>query len=335
MATFDQAGVSDVSLESIERAAARIAPHVLRTPLLPSRALSELLGTRVSLKYELFQETASFKPRGAFNKLLSLTAEQRERGLIAVSGGNHGKAVAYAAQRLGLRARILMFQATAPSAVAACRSYGAEVELLPTPAAAFDRAAELERAGLTFVHPFADPLVVAGQGTLGLEILQDAPDVTDILASIGGGGMIGGVAAAVKAVRPDVRIWGVETVGADAMSQALAAGAPVQLQAVTSLAATLGAPTVSPLTLDLARRYVEQVLLIPDRDAVADLLWMLDHLKVLVEPATACTLSAARLLRERFGPARHLVIILCGASISMDELAAFRTRVGLGEGVPE
>jgi threonine dehydratase len=316
-----------VTLPMIEAAAARIAPHVLRTPMLPNSAVSELLGTRVSLKYELFQQTASFKPRGAFNKILSLSAEERERGLLAVSGGNHGKGVAYAARQLGLRARILMFQATAPSAVAACRAYGAEVELLPTPADAFARAEALERDGLTYVHPFADPLVVAGQGTLGLELLQDAPDVTDVIASIGGGGMIGGVAAAIKAVRPDVRIWGVETVGADAMAQALAAGKVVPLPAVTSLAATLGAPMVSPLTLDLARRHVERVLVVPDRDAVADLLWILDSCKVLVEPAAACTLSAARLLRDRLGA--HVAIILCGGSVTMEELAGFRARVGL------
>lgn len=326
MATAD---LPAVDLSAIEAAAARIAPYVLRTPLLPSRALSELLGSRVSLKYELFQETASFKPRGAFNKLLGLSPEQRERGLVAVSGGNHGKAVAFAAQRLGLQARIIMFQSTAASAVAAARGYGAEVELLSTPAAGFARAAELERAGRTFVHPFADPVVVAGQGTLGLELLADAPDLTDIIASIGGGGMIAGVAAAVKAHRPEVRVWGVETVGADAMTQALAAGKVVQLPAVTSLAATLGAPSASDLTLALVQQHVEQVLLVPDRDAVADLLWLLDNAHVLVEPAAACTLSAARLLRARFGPARHLVIILCGASITLDELAAFRARVGI------
>lgn len=318
-----------VTLPQIEAAAARIAPHVLRTPLLPSRAVSELLGARVSLKYELFQETASFKPRGAFNKLLSLTDTQRERGLVAVSGGNHGKGVAYAARALGIKARIIMFQSTAPSAVAACRAYGAEVELLPTPAAGFERAEALEREGLTYVHPFADPLVVAGQGTLGLEILQDAPDVTDIIASIGGGGMVGGVAVAVKATRPDVRVWGVETVGADAMSKALAAGAVVRLPAVTSLATTLGAPAVCELTLDLVRRLVEEVLVIPDRDAVADQLWLLDQAHVLVEPAAACTISAARLLRERLGPDRHVVIILCGASVTMEELAAFRAKVGV------
>jgi threonine dehydratase len=321
--------MTDVTLPLIEAAAARIAPYVLRTPLLPNRAVGELLGVNVSLKYELFQETASFKPRGAFNKILTLSHEQRERGLLAVSGGNHGKGVAYAAHALGLRARLCMFERAAPSAIAACRAYGAEVELLPTPAAAFERAAELEREGLTYVHPFADPLVVAGQGTLGLEILRDAPHVTDIVASIGGGGMIGGVASAVKTLKPDVRIWGVETEGADAMSRALAAGRVVPLPAVTSLAATLGAPAVSELTLDLARRYVEEVFVVPDRDAVADLLWILDRCKVLVEPAAACALSAARLLHERLGPGSHVVIILCGASMSLDELAAFRARVGV------
>ncbi len=321
--------MSEVSLPSIEAAAQRIAPYVLRTPLLPSRILSELLGTTVSLKYELFQETSSFKPRGAFNKLLGLSATERERGLVAVSGGNHGKAVAYAARRLGLQARIIMFQSTAPSAVAACRAYGAEVELLPTPAAGFERAAALEREGLTYVHPFADAAVVAGQGTLGLEIVEAAPTVTDVIASIGGGGMIGGVATAVKAHNPAARIWGVETVGADAMSRALAAGAVVQLEAVTSLAATLGAPAVSPLTLALAQQHLEEVLVVPDRDAVADLLWLLDHVKVLTEPAAACTLSAARRLAGRFGADSHVVIILCGASMSLEELERFRARVGV------
>jgi threonine dehydratase len=321
--------MSAVTLSAIQKAAERIAPHVLRTPLLPNRALSELLNTRVSVKYEFLQETSSFKPRGAFNKLLSLTPEQRERGLVAVSGGNHGKAVAFAASQLGLRARIVMFKSTAASAVAAARAYGAEVELMPTPAEGFARAEQLEREGLTYVHPFDDPEVVAGQGTVGLELMADAPDITDIIASIGGGGMLGGVAVVAKALRPEVRVWGVETVGADAMCQALAAGRVVQLPAVTSLATTLGAPAVCELTMDLMQRYVEEVLVVPDRAAVSDQLWLLDNCKALVEPAAACTLSAARLLKERFGPERHLVIILCGASITLEDLAAFRERVGL------
>ncbi len=320
---------SELTLTMIEQAAERIAPYLLHTPLLPSRELSELLATRVSLKFELFQETRSFKPRGAFNRLLSLSEAERAGGLVAVSGGNHGKAVAFAAQRLGLRARVIMFQTSAPSAIAACRAYGAEVELLPTPAEGFARARELERGGLTFVHPFDDLEVIAGQGTLGLEILAAAPDVTDLIASIGGGGMIGGVAAAIHAHKPDVRIWGVETEGADAMRQALAAGRVVTLAAITSLATTLGAPAVSERTLDLARRHIEEVVVVSDREAVVDLLELLNQVKVLVEPAAACTLSAARRLRGHFGPESHLVIILCGASMTLDELEGFRARVGV------
>jgi threonine dehydratase len=321
--------MTDLSLADIRAAAERIAPYVIRTPLLPSRALSEMLGARVSLKYEFLQETASFKPRGAFNKILALSDEARARGLLAVSGGNHGKAVAFAARALGLSARIIMFESTAPSAVAAARSYGAQVDLLPSPAAGFARAHELEAEGYSFIHPFADAEVVAGQGTLGLEILADAPDVTDLIASIGGGGMIGGAAMAIKEQLPAARIWGVETIGADAMSQALAAGKVVELPKITSIAATLGAPSASELTLALAQRYLEDVLVRPDAEAVADLVWLLDHAKVLVEPAAAVTLSAARQLRERITPGGHLVIILCGASISLGELAIFRERFGV------
>ncbi|MBX0327839.1 pyridoxal-phosphate dependent enzyme [Oscillochloris sp. ZM17-4] len=318
--------MSDLSLSDIRAAAARIAPYIIRTPLLPSRALSDLLGARVSLKYEFLQETSSFKPRGAFHKILGLDDTARARGLLAVSGGNHGKGVAFAARQLGLSARIIMFESTAPSAVAAARAYGAQVDLLPNAAAGFARAGELEAEGYSFIHPFADPEVVAGQGTLGLEILADAPDVTDVIASIGGGGMIGGVAMAIRERRPETRIWGVETVGADAMSQALAAGQIVHLPAITSIAATLGAPSVSELTLSLAQRYLEEVLVRPDADAVADMVWLLDSAKVLVEPSAAVTLSAARQLRGRITPGGHLVLILCGASISLAEMMRYREQ---------
>ncbi|MFV9503105.1 MAG: threonine ammonia-lyase [Oscillochloridaceae bacterium umkhey_bin13] len=322
--------ISDAVAEaSITTAATKIAPYILPTPLLFSPVLCDLLGRRVSLKYELFQRTNSFKPRGAFHKLLSLSETERACGLVAVSGGNHGKAVAYAAGHLGLQARILMFTSTAASAVAFCREAGATVELLPDPAAAFARANELEAEGLTFVHPFADPAVIAGQGTMGLELLAAAPDVTDVIASIGGGGMIGGVAVAIHAQRPEVRIWGVETVGADAMSQALSAGHPVRLPAVTSLAATLGAPEVSPLTLQLAQQHLHANLVFPDRNVVADALWLLDQAKLLCEPAAACTLTAAREIAASLPPDAHLVLIICGGSLTLAELLGFKNRVGL------
>lgn len=321
--------MSSVALAEITAAADRIAPHILRTPLLPSPVLSDLLDTNVYLKYELLQAAGSFKPRGAFNKILGLDDDERYRGLLAVSGGNHGRGVAHAARRLNLRALILMPESAAPSAVAAARADGAEVRLMPNVAAAFAQARELQAQGLTYIHPFDDPAVVAGQGTIGLEILADCPQVTDVIASIGGGGMIGGVAAAIKPQRPSVHLWGVETVGADAMSQALAAGHIVTLPAITSVATTLGAPAVCELTLDLARRYLEQVLVIPDEAAMADLIWLLDHVKVLAEPAAAVTLSAARRLKGQFGPDRHVVLILCGSSISVEELDGLRERFGV------
>jgi threonine dehydratase len=321
--------MSSVALAEITAAADRIAPYILRTPLLPSPVLSDLLDTNVYLKYELLQAAGSFKPRGAFNKILGLDDDERYRGLLAVSGGNHGRGVAHAARRLNLRALILMPESAAPSAVAAARADGAEVRLMPNVAAAFAQARELQTQGLTYIHPFDDPVVVAGQGTIGLEILADCPQVTDVIASIGGGGMIGGVAAAIKAQRPKVHIWGVETIGADAMSQALAAGHIVTLPAITSVATTLGAPAVCDLTLDLARRYIEQVLVLPDESAMADLIWLLDQAKVLAEPAAAVTLSAARRLKGQFGPDRHVVLILCGSSISVEELDGLRERFGV------
>jgi threonine dehydratase len=317
-----------LTLEDIQAARERIAPYVLYTPLLHSPALSELLGMRVSLKYELFQVTASFKPRGAFNKALSLSDEQRARGILAVSGGNHGKAVAHMARRLGLRALVLMPETAAPSAMAAVRADGAELRIFPTAAEAFEAARALEAEGLTFIHPYADQLVVAGQGTLGLEIAEQAPDCTDLIASIGGGGMIGGLALALKALRPGVRVWGVEPEGADALTQALAADRSVPLT-ISSVIATLSAPIASELTLELAKRYIDEIICLPDRAAIADVLVLLDQAHLLAEPAAAITLSAARQLRERLTPGGHLVLVICGASITMAELANYRARFGV------
>lgn len=315
----------DLTVTDIYAARERIAPYVLRTPLLPNVALSDLLGTRVSLKYEFFQATASFKPRGAFNRLLCLSDEQRARGVVAVSGGNHGKAVAYAARRLGLRALVLMPESAAHSAIEAVRADGAELRLFPNAAAAFEAAHAFETEGFTFIHPFGDPLVVAGQGTLGLEIVEDAPDCSDLVASIGGGGMIGGVALALKSHNPAARVWGVEPEGAATMSRALENGQVTPIQ-VSSAIATLSPPMVSELSLELARRYLDDLLLVTDREAIVEVETLLELAKVLVEPAAACALVAARRLHGRFTPDGHVVLVLCGAGITLAELAALQQR---------
>src|SRR5687767_9054561 len=257
-----------MEITSIKDARERIAPHIKRTRLERSEMLSGHLGTNVYVKLELFQKTGSFKVRGAFNKLLSSSKDDLARGVVAVSGGNHAQAVAHASSVLGLDAVVLMPSSTPKNYVDATRGYGAKVELTSTIAEAFAAADEFRSQGRVFVHPFDDELVMAGQGTLGLEIVEDLPDVTDVVVSIGGGGLMGGVASVLKATKPDVRIWGVETVGADAMSQALAAGHPVTLPAITSIANTLGAPAVSQTTLAAAQNYLESVTVVSDDDAL-------------------------------------------------------------------
>jgi threonine dehydratase len=312
-----------ITLDDIRSARERITGRVARTPLVSSATLSARLGAKVFLKLELFQKTGSFKVRGAFNKVLSIPEEQRGRGLVAVSGGNHAQAVAYVGRQLGLPAVILMPQATPRNYIEATRGYGAEVVLVPNASEAFEKIAGYESEGWTSIHPFDDPLVMAGQGTVGLEIVEDEPEVTDVVVSIGGGGFIGGVATAVKSLQAGARMWGVETEGADAMSKALAQGKPVQLSAITSIARTLGAPSVSARTLALAQKYLESVTVVPDSEAVGALRFLLERAKVLTEPAASCTLSAADRLRNRFRPESRIVLVLCGGNTGVDDLCGY------------
>jgi threonine dehydratase len=313
-----------LNLDDIQSARQRIQGRVKRTPLVTSQALSDRLGAKVYLKLELFQKTGSFKVRGAFNKVLSLPEDRRGRGLVAVSGGNHAQAVAYAATELGLRSVIVMPEKTPRNYVDATRGYGAEVVLVPRVQEAFREIAKYENDGWISVHPFDDPLVMAGQGTVGVEIVEDLPDVTDVLVSIGGGGFIGGVATAVKSLKPGVRVWGVETEGADAMSQALAAGHPVQLEAITSIARTLGAPSVSQRTLLLAQQLLESVTLVSDAEAMSGLRLLLERAKILTEPAASCTWAAAERLQAHFNASSHVVLVLCGGNMAVEDLCRYQ-----------
>ena len=316
-----------MDLAAIKQAQQRIKPYAKRTTLERSETLSKYLGTNVFVKYELFQKTGSFKVRGAFNKLLSLSAEERKRGVVAISGGNHAQAVAYASNVLDVDAVVLMPQSTPQNYLDATRNYGATVNLQPTIHDAFKKIKEYESQGRIFIHPFDDPLVMAGQGTLGLEIMEDLPGTTDIIISIGGGGFEGGVSTAVKSIKPGVRIRGVETIGADAMSQALKAGHPVELSAITSIAKTLGAPSVSDQTLQIAQKNLEEVIVVTDDEAVQALKFILERLKVLTEPAASCTLAAALRLKDQLSMDDNLVLIFCGGNLSVDDLCKYVTEV--------
>lgn len=312
-----------IDITEIKAARERIRPFVKRTRLEKSETLSRDLGANVFVKYEIFQTTGAFKVRGAFNKILSLGDDTGE-GIVAVSGGNHAQAVAYAASVLGKSSVIVMPDTTPANYLEATKNYGAEVMLCPTIAEAFAAAKGYEARGWTFVHPFDDPLVIAGQGTIGLEIIEDLPDVTDVFVSIGGGGLMSGVAGAVKLLSPETRVWGVETEGANAMALAMAAGRPVQLPAITSIAKTLGAPEVSERTLRAAQALLEKVWVVTDDETMGCLRYILERLKVLTEPAAAVTLAAAQRAKDNFGSRSNVVLIFCGGNFSLDDLCSYR-----------
>jgi threonine dehydratase len=306
--------------DDLRAAAAVIDGHVLRTPTLSSPGLSALYGVPVTVKLELLQRTGSFKPRGAFAKILGLSDAERAAGVVGVSGGNHGMALADAAGELGVTATVVMPQSAPSRSVEAARASGAEVRLAPDMASAFALMDELVVAGATLVHPFADPVVAAAQGTVGLEFAEAAPDVTDVLVSVGGGGLIAGVAAAFRALVPGVRVWGVETVGADAMRRALDAGGPVEF-VPTSIVSTLSAPHVSQFTYDHVSALVEDVLVVPDADAVAGTVTLAERQKVWAEPAAGCLVPAARTVLERVGPGARLGLVICGGNVTFADIA--------------
>jgi threonine dehydratase len=309
-----------ISLTDIEAARDRIVPYVKRTPLVRSDTISRQLGTNIYLKAELFQRTGAFKVRGAFNKMLGLARGQR---VVAVSGGNHAQAVAYAGQVLGIRTLIFMPETTPRNYLDATRGYGAEITLVPSVGEGFDGLERYAAEGWVPVHPFNDPLVMAGQGTMGLEIVDDVPAITDCIVSIGGGGLIGGVSTAIKGRLPKVRIWGVETDGAHCMSRALEAGRPVNMPKVTSIAKTLGAPSASDETLALVRQNVESVTVVSDADTIVALRLLLERTKMLTEPAASCTLVAAERLRHQFTADSHVVLVLCGGNLAVDDLCRY------------
>nr|WSY49314.1 threonine/serine dehydratase [Streptomyces sp. NBC_00886] len=317
-----------IGISDIEAAAERIAGHVVHTPTVESPGLSELLGVPVTTKLELLQRTGSFKARGATAKLLSLSGAELAAGVVAVSGGNHGIALAVMAAALDVKATVVMPRSAPARSRALVEAAGASLRLTDDMPSAFELVNRLRNEGLTLVHPFDDPVVIAGQGTVGLEFADDAGELTDVLVSIGGGGLIAGVAAALHARRPGIRVWGVETEGAEAMSAALAAGGPVPV-VPSSIVTTLSAPTVSQLTYDHVSALVTEVLTVPDQDAVRGCLDLAEHAKVWTEPAAGCLLPAARQVLERVGDGARLGLVVCGGNATVGDIADWSERFGL------
>jgi threonine dehydratase len=327
MASTEPAAIPRVDPERIRDAQRRLRPYLHWTPLVRSETLSREFGASVHLKLECLQKTGSFKPRGAFNKLLSLSPEDLARGVVGVSGGNHAQGLAYAASVLGVRATICMPSSTPQNYVDATRAYGAEILFADDIREAFAAAERLRRGGLVLVHPFDDLHVAEGQGTLGLEILHDLPTTTRIYVSIGGGGLIAGIAAAVKERNPNVKVIGVETRGADVMSLSVAAQELVELSRITSIARTLGAPKVSAMTLEHVNRLVDDLIVVEDDETVEALTFLLERTKTLVEPAAACCLAAARRQKADIAPDEQVVLLMCGGNVSLADLSRWNAGI--------
>jgi threonine dehydratase len=308
------------TLSRIREARARIGDRVVVTSVRAweDDPLAREIGadTRVILKEELFQRTGSFKPRGALSVMTALDPAALARGVTAVSAGNHAMAVAYAARALGTTARVVMPRTANPYRVARCRELGAEVELAEDVHVAFDRVREIERVeGRTFVHPFEGPLTALGTATLGLELMEQAPDLDAVVVPVGGGGLCAGVAAAVKLVRPQTLVFGVEPVGADSMHRSFAAGSPQAIDAVRTIADSLGAPYAAPYSFDLCRRFVDELVLVDDDAMRRAMRLLFASAKLVVEPAgAAATAALCGPLRERLA-GRRVGLIVCGANI--------------------
>jgi threonine dehydratase len=312
--------VAQLTLPDIAAARAAIRDRVHTTPMLSARTLSQQVGAEVLLKAELFQRTGSFKPRGAFTKLLRLEPEQRERGVVAVSSGNHAQAVAYCAAQLHIPCVTVMWPSVSPQKLAATRAYGATVDLEADDGVeAIDRAETLARErGLTPIPAYDDLDVIAGQGTLGLEILEQAESVDTVLVPVSGGGLLAGVAASVKAARPRARIVAVEPESSPSLSSALAAGRPVYVRH-DSIADGLGAPEIGQVCFDVGAPLVDEVVTVTDEQIVAAMRWLFHYTKLAVEPAGAVTTAA--LLAGEVDVGKSAVAIVSGGNVDLAQAA--------------
>jgi threonine dehydratase len=319
--------LDSVTLKNIQAARARIGEAIYVSPCQLSSDLSELTGLPLHLKLENLQRTGSFKERGALNKLLTLSQEERERGVITASAGNHAQGVAFHAAARNIRAQIVMPLATPQIKVAATRGFGAEVILH---GANYDEACEeaLRRCaeeGRTFVHPFDDAEVINGQGTIGLELLEQVPDLEAVVVPIGGGGLISGVACALKETNPKIRVIGVEPEKLPSMLRAREAGAPITLHAEATIADGIAVRRAGNLTLPLVSRYVDEIVTVDDEEIASAILILLEKEKTLAEGAGAAALAA--LLQSKINLRhRRTVVLISGGNIDVTLLAKIIER---------
>ena len=313
------------TLDDFVAARSRIAEHIKRTPLLTSRQLSELTGYDMRLKAELFQRVGSYKIRGPLNKFAQMPDEQKRRGVVCSSAGNHAQGVALAARIHGIRAVVCMATNATPSKIAATRDYGAEVVLHGTIwDEANEKARELVRTqGLTYVHPFDDEQLIAGQGTLGLEIVQDWSEVDAVVVPIGGGGLISGVSMAVKGFNPRIKVIGVESSDGPAMQKSIAAGRLETIDCQTIIDG-LRVRTVGTLNFSVVQRFVDDVVALPDKDIFDAVVWVMERCKLVVEGAAAAPVAALLHGLVKLPKGSRVCAVLSGGNLNLDQLRGLR-----------
>lgn len=319
-----------IPIDDILAARERLAPYLTPTPVKRAYSYHPQLAATLLLKLELFQPTGAFKVRGALNALLCLDAAARKRGIIASSAGNHGLGLAYAAARLDCPATVVLPASAPVQRGRAIEQLGARVIVHGDDwNSAHEHALELSRElGLFYLSPFDDVSIMAGQGTVALELLDQAPELDIVVCSVGGGGLISGIASALAVLRPEVRVIGVETEGADCMARSLRAGEIVELGSFTSIATSLGTRRTQPRQFSIVREAVERVEVVSDRQAFVELLRLLDQEKILVEPAASCTVSALTAGKIPDIDGALIVPVMCGANVDMAQVNSWQGQFG-------
>ena len=316
-----------ISLADVQAARERLRGSIYYSPCPHSQMLSALTGQQIYLKLENLQMTGSFKERGALNRIATLTADQASRGVVAASAGNHAQGVAYHATKRGIRSIIVMPLATPLVKVTATRNFGAEVVLH---GANYDEACDeatriCTAEGMTFIHPFDDPIVMAGQGTIGLELLEQVPELQAVVVPIGGGGLIGGIACAIKESRPDIRVIGVQTSRLPSMAAAIEQHHPVTLSSATTIADGIAVRRAGEVTFPVVERYVDEIVTVDEDEIASSILVLLEREKTLAEGAGATAL-ASLLQKKTTLQSEHTAVLVCGGNIDVTLLSRIIER---------
>jgi threonine dehydratase len=321
-----------IPIADIRAAAARLRGEIHRTPIFPARILGAPLGLELSLKCESFQKTGSFKARGALNKVRSLDEKERARGLITVSAGNHAQAVAWAARRVGAPCAVVMPEGAPRSKMEAVKGYGAEIILHPDRATLFDKLnEEREKRGATFVHPFDDPVVLAGAGTVGLEIAEDAADLDAVVIPVGGGGLMGGTSSALEQLRPNVRVIAVELAAGPGFGPARAAGKPVPVpRPADTVADGMTPPFVGALPLAISEACVDEFVTVTESAIREAMAMLFSRAKLYVEGSGAAAVAALRSGAVQLPRGARVVAIVSGGNVDPERALAVMAAVGAG-----